>query len=97
MRSFFTEGDLVVAEVQQLMAEGSASLHTRSIKYGKLRNGCLVRVNPAIVTRAKTHFYELDMGVDIVVGMNGFIWICQHYTTTEATIYSSENDVCILP
>ena len=44
IRGFFSEGDLLVAEVQTLMGPegGVASLHTRSLKYGKLRNGMLV-------------------------------------------------------
>ena len=36
MRTFFQEGDLLVAEVQMLMSEGTMSLHTRSLKYGKV-------------------------------------------------------------
>lgn len=39
IRSFFSEGDLLVAEVQTIYQDGSASLHTRSLRYGKLRNG----------------------------------------------------------
>ncbi|CAI4215064.1 unnamed protein product [Parascedosporium putredinis] len=39
IRSFFAEGDLVVAEVQTLHGDGAAALHTRSLRYGKLRNG----------------------------------------------------------
>ena len=43
MRTFFQEGDLLVAEVQALMADGSMSLHTRSLKYGKVRSfTCLI-------------------------------------------------------
>lgn len=37
MRSFFEEGDLLVAEVQAFFADGAMSLHTRSLKYGKVR------------------------------------------------------------
>lgn len=37
MRSFFEEGDLLVAEVQAFIADGAMSLHTRSLKYGKVR------------------------------------------------------------
>ncbi|KAH8688791.1 hypothetical protein BGW36DRAFT_392183 [Talaromyces proteolyticus] len=44
MRTFFVEGDLVVAEVQSVHADGSATLHTRSLKYGKLRNGVFLAV-----------------------------------------------------
>lgn len=44
MRTFFVEGDLVVAEVQSVHQDGSATLHTRSLKYGKLRNGVFLAV-----------------------------------------------------
>lgn len=37
MRTFFEEGDLLVAEVQAFFADGAMSLHTRSLKYGKVR------------------------------------------------------------
>ena len=37
MRNFFEEGDLLVAEVQAFFADGAMSLHTRSLKYGKVR------------------------------------------------------------
>lgn len=41
MRNFFTEGDLLVAEVQAFFADGAISLHTRSLKYGKVRMAVL--------------------------------------------------------
>jgi len=37
MRGFFEEGDLLVAEVQAFFSDGAMSLHTRSLKYGKVR------------------------------------------------------------
>lgn len=36
MRAFFEEGDLLVAEVQAFFQDGAMSLHTRSLKYGKV-------------------------------------------------------------
>jgi len=36
MRGFFEEGDLLVAEVQAFFSDGVMSLHTRSLKYGKV-------------------------------------------------------------
>ena len=44
MRSLFTENDLISAEIQNIGADGLISLHTRSLKYGKLENGLLVVV-----------------------------------------------------
>ena len=43
MRTFFEEGDLLVAEVQAFFSDGAMSLHTRSLRYGKVgsrSNGC---------------------------------------------------------
>lgn len=37
MRAFFEEGDLLVAEVQAFFQDGAMSLHTRSLRYGKVR------------------------------------------------------------
>ncbi|GAA93466.1 uncharacterized protein L969DRAFT_86167 [Mixia osmundae IAM 14324] len=77
MRTFFQEGDLLVAEVQALYANGEMSLHTRSLKFGKLRNGVLVRVQSQLIVRQKSHFHALPCGVNLIIGMNGWIWIYQ--------------------
>lgn len=36
MRIYLQEGDLISAEVQSVFSDGSLSLHTRSLKYGKV-------------------------------------------------------------
>lgn len=36
IREFFVEGDLLSAEVQAVHMDGSLSIHTRNIKYGKV-------------------------------------------------------------
>lgn len=36
MRSLFKEDDLISAEVHSVFADGSLSLHARSLKYGKV-------------------------------------------------------------
>lgn len=116
IRSFFAEGDLVVAEVQQLHQDGAASLHTRSLKYGKLRNGVFVSVSGtgggSGVVRAKRQVWTMDVAnaggkVDVLLGVNGYIWISKHIesdTSAEAAginrmeesvsskVYSSQND-----
>ena len=38
IRQFFIEGDLISAEVQAIHGDGSVSIHTRSVKYGKVLN-----------------------------------------------------------
>lgn len=92
IRSFFAEGDLLVAEVQQLFGDGGAVLHTRSLKYGKLRNGVFVAVagmgGGGGVVRSRRQVWTMDaaMGggqVDVVLGVNGFVWISRHVETPE--------------
>ncbi|KAI1081306.1 hypothetical protein F5B20DRAFT_60246 [Whalleya microplaca] len=97
IRSFFSEGELLVAEVQQLYGDGGAVLHTRSLKYGKLRNGVFVAVTGTGggggVVRARRQAFTLDVGwaaggggaaaddaekIDVVLGVNGYIWISKH-------------------
>lgn len=97
IRTFFSEGDLLVAEVQQLYGDGGAVLHTRSLRFGKLRNGVFMAVSGTGggggVVRAKRQTFILDVGraaggggaaaddaekVDVVLGVNGYIWISRH-------------------
>ena len=87
IRSFFSEGDLLVAEVQSIYQDGAASLHTRSLKYGKLRNGVFLAVSGTGggggVVRARRQVWTVHTGngggeVDMVLGVNGYIWICKH-------------------
>jgi len=101
MRTYFEEGDLLVAEVQQVMGDGSCWLHTRSLRYGKLRNGSLVKIHPILIRRLESHFFSLPCGVDIILGLNGFIWVSKHVSETEQlgeegfdaqAIYSNKND-----
>jgi exosome complex component RRP4 len=91
IRTFFSEGELLVAEVQQLYGDGAAVLHTRSLKYGKLRNGVFVAVSGTGggggVVRARRQAFALDLShagedngekIDVVLGVNGYIWISKH-------------------
>ncbi|QLQ80941.1 hypothetical protein HG537_0E02960 [Torulaspora globosa] len=75
MRSFLKEGDLLNAEVQSLFQDGSASLHTRSLKYGKLRDGMFCQVPSSLIVRSKNHTHNLPGSVTVVLGVNGFIWL----------------------
>ncbi|XP_069465370.1 exosome complex component RRP4 [Ambystoma mexicanum] len=82
MRDYLQEGDLISAEVQAVYSDGALSMHTRSLKYGKLGQGLLVQVSPSLVKRRKTHFHNLPCGASVILGNNGFIWI---YPTPEQT------------
>jgi exosome complex component RRP4 len=114
IRTFFSEGDLLVAEVQSLYQDGSASLHTRSLKYGKLRNGVFMSVSGTGggggVVRARRQVWTIDTvhgggKVDVILGVNGYIWISKHVEVVgsdtaitrieecvSSTVYSSQND-----
>ncbi|RDW23300.1 hypothetical protein B0I73DRAFT_136452 [Yarrowia lipolytica] len=85
MRGFLKEGDLINTEVQSLYQDGSAALHTRSLRYGKLRNGVLITVPSALIVRAKSHVHQLPGGVDTVVGVNGWIWLCMAWANSHLT------------
>ncbi|KAI2630041.1 hypothetical protein GGS21DRAFT_525222 [Xylaria nigripes] len=93
IRTFFSEGELLVAEVQQVYADGGAVLHTRSLKYGKLRNGLFMVVSGtgggSGVVRARRQAFAMDIGgsagaaddaekMDVILGVNGYIWISKH-------------------
>lgn len=92
IRSFFAEGDLLVAEVQQVYPDGGAVLHTRSLKYGKLRNGVFLAVSGTGggggVVRSRRQVWTMDVGgghegggglkMDVVLGVNGYVWVSKH-------------------
>ncbi|KAF2141897.1 uncharacterized protein K452DRAFT_287865 [Aplosporella prunicola CBS 121167] len=120
IRTFFTEGDLLVAEVQSLFQDGSCALHTRSLKYGKLRNGYFLSVTGTGgggggrrggVARSRRQVFTLSTTkggeIDIILGVNGYIWIAKHVEPPNAgkdvsitrieesvskEVYSSQND-----
>lgn len=93
IRTFFAEGDLLVAEVQQLFGDGGAVLHTRSLKYGKLRNGVFVAVSGmgggGGVVRSRRQVWTMDAAngggqIDVVLGVNGYVWISKHVELAES-------------
>lgn len=83
MRNFFVQGDILSAEVQTFYADGSIGIHTRNYKYGKLGNGTLVIVPPALIKRSKSHFYTLPCGIQVILGLNGYIWVGKERLITD--------------
>jgi len=75
MRDYLVEGDLIVAEVQSEFQDGSLSLHTRNLKYGKLPQGIMFKVPASLIKRCKTHMHNLHCGATIILGNNGYVWI----------------------
>lgn len=124
IRTFFSEGDLVMAEVQSVHQDGSASLHTRSLKYGKLRNGVFLAVtgtggsgasssstkggvwssslapgsaSGAVgVVRSRRQVWTVPTSngggeIDVVLGVNGYIFISKHADGAAAASSATEN------
>lgn len=75
MRLFLKEGDLLNAEVQMFFNNDIPSLHTRSLKYGKLRNGIFLKVPCKLISKSKNHSIDLKHGISIILGINGYFWI----------------------
>lgn len=75
MRNFLKEGDLLNCEVQTIFNNGIASLHTRSLKYGKLRNVIFLKIPSPLIVKTKNHAFDLPGNVSIVLGTNGYIWL----------------------
>lgn len=76
MRMYFTENDIISAEVHSIKAaKGTLTLHTRNQNYGRLKNGILVKVNSKLIKSMKSHFLTLKCGVSLIMGKNGNIWV----------------------
>lgn len=83
--------------MQTLYQDGAIGIHTRSTKYGKLVNGELVVVQSSLVRRSPTHFVVFDWDVEVILGLNGFIWVGKPRSSPENSqdldlIYSSKLD-----
>ncbi len=81
MRSFFKEGDIISAEVQNIgTQDGRIALQTRNMKYGKLANGFLTQVDANYIRRSKVHIHDMGEtlgvgGLQMILGVNGYVWI----------------------
>ncbi|KAI4326488.1 hypothetical protein MLD38_031798 [Melastoma candidum] len=92
MRVVFEENDVICAEVRGLQHDG-IHLQARSQKYGKLCSGQLLSVPPYLVKRRKQHLHHLDqLGVDLILGCNGFIWVGEHAEPKDDMPVDQEND-----
>lgn len=97
MRAVYEEGDLISAEVQSLHADSSIILHTRSSKFGKLSAGQLITVPANLIKRQKQHFHSLEsIGVDLIIGCNGMVWIANFGGLTTGTLEDAPKAVAPL-
>ncbi|OQR87087.1 exosome complex exonuclease RRP4 [Achlya hypogyna] len=91
MRSFFEESELISAEVQEVRYDGTMWLHTRSLRYGKLENGQLITVQPSLVKRLKQHMLQLPIGIDVILGCNGYIWVSRSIEHDAESLTTNES------
>ena len=75
MRVYFKENDLFSGEIQQINQNGLIHIQTRNLKYGKLKNGILVKVNHSLIKKKKHQFLELVDDIKVILAMNGCIWV----------------------
>jgi exosome complex component RRP4 len=62
-----------------------------------------VTVPPVLIRRLKSHFITLPCGVDLILGLNGYIWVSKHVKQSKEgeegfdakAVYSNQNEVCI--
>lgn len=60
---------------------------------------------PALIRRLKSHFISLPCGVDLILGLNGYIWVNKHVQDSDRgeegfdaeAVYSNQNDVRKVP
>lgn len=73
-----------------------------STRFWQLRNGQLVVIPPILVRRLKSHFIALPCGVDLILGLNGYIWVSKQIKESDQegeegfdaeAVYSNQNDV----
>ena len=74
MRRYFKENDLLSGEIQQI-SNGAIHIQTRNLKYGKLKNGILLKVNHMLVKKTKHQFIDLVDDIKAILGLNGIIWV----------------------
>lgn len=94
MRRYLSEGDVVSVEVSDCRND-RILLQTRNTnKTGKLKNGSLVVVPASLVVRGISQVVHLKSGVDMVLGMNGYIWVrtFEADATDSNSIFASEKN-----
>lgn len=108
MRRYFQEGDLLVAEVQSVSgSDGAATLHARSLRYGKLRNGIFLAVSGTGggggVVRSRRQQFTINTSpgaigggdVDVILGVNGYVWLSKHIEAGKSESKSGGVDLSI--
>lgn len=79
MKNYFEENSNLSGEILGVNQDGGVTLQTRNLKYGKLKNGMLVKVNANLIKKMKNHFVELINNVKCILGRNGHVYV--YYST----------------
>lgn len=85
MINIYKPNDIIACEVQRILADGCIVLHTRSSIYGKLSNGILITVPQTLIQNQKKHIFVFPCNVQVILGMNGFIWVSSPIKKTKDT------------
>lgn len=86
---------------------GHQTILSADLPLDQLRNGLLISLPPRLIRRLKSHFHHIPppcgpIGVDIILGLNGFVWISSGTTSERReggegfdaeAVYSDKNDV----
>lgn len=92
MRNYFKEGDMISAEVMQVNSnDGKISLQARNLKYGKLLNGFVLKLDSNFIRRMRNHimyFFEDSTPIGVIIGTNGYVWI---YSPTQNQLSKTQD------
>ena len=72
-----------VVSLRNLPADSTLCLLVRHLLLFQLKNGHLITLPPSLLPRLKSHFHTLPCGVDLILGLNGFIWVSMHIPALE--------------
>lgn len=59
----------------------------------QLEKGQLLKVDPYLVKRSKHHFHYIEsLGIDLIIGCNGFIWVGEHVEVRDPVMIDDQKD-----
>lgn len=95
-----------LVDIRQGVQQQATVLYQKTHATTQLRNGQLVCVPPILIRRLKSHFVSLPCNVDLILGLNGYIWVSKHIKQNRQpgeegldaeSVYSNQNEVSLHP